>query len=73
MKIFWCVLEELNSDSEDPDLGSEEIYFEDAQSLENFYQSSNFETFCSFCGKLICIEHHKQISLNCFTKNMKTN
>ena len=33
MKIFWCVLEELNSDSEDPDLESEEIYFEDAQSL----------------------------------------
>ena len=33
MKIFWCVLEELNSDGEDPDLESEEIYFEDAQNL----------------------------------------
>ena len=54
MKIFWCVLEELNSDGEDPDLESEEIYFEDAQSLQNFYQSSNIETICSFCEKWIC-------------------
>ena len=33
MKIFWYFLEKLNSDGEDPDLESEEIYFEDAQSL----------------------------------------
>ena len=25
MKIFWCVLEELNSDGEDPDLESDEM------------------------------------------------
>ena len=34
MKIFWCVLEELNFDGEDSDLESEEIYFEDAQCLK---------------------------------------
>ena len=73
MKIFWCVLEELNSDGEDPDLESEEIYFEDAQSLENFYQSSNFKTFCQFCEKWICKKHYTQICLNCFTKNVKIN
>ena len=73
MKIFWCVLEELNSDGEDPDVESEEIYFEDAQSLENFYQSPNFETFCSFCGKWICKKHYTQICLNCFTENVKIN
>ena len=33
MKIFWFVLQELNSDGEDPDLESEEIYFKDSQSL----------------------------------------
>ena len=33
MKIFLSVLEELNSDGEDPDLESEEIYFESRKFL----------------------------------------
>ena len=73
MKIFLSVLEEINSDGEDPDLQSEEIYFDNAKSLENFYQNSIFETICFFCEKWICKKHYTQISLNYSTKNVKRN
>ena len=52
MKIFLSVLEELNSDGEDPDLESEQIYFGNTTSLENVYQNSKFETICSFLWKM---------------------
>ena len=48
IKIFLSVLEEINSDGEDPDLQSEEIYFDNAKSLEYFYQNSIFKTICFF-------------------------
>ena len=73
MKIFLSVLEELNSDGEDSDLESEQIYFDNTKSLENFYQNSKFETICSFCEKWICKKHYTQICLTFSTKNVKIN
>ena len=73
MKIFRSVLEELNSDGEDPaledeapDLEGEEIDFDNAQSLENFLSKLKFRGW-------ICKKHYTQICLNCFTKNVKIN
>ena len=71
MEIFLSVLEEINSDGEDPDLQSEKIYFDNAKSLENFYQNSIFETICFFCEKWICKKHYMQICFICFIKNVK--
>ena len=52
MKIFWCVLQELNSDGEDPDLESEEIYFDSAQTIENFLSNLKFRDYLLFLWKM---------------------
>ena len=52
MKIFLSVLEEINSDGEDPDLQSEEIYLDNAKSLENFLSKFNFRDYLLFLWKM---------------------
>ena len=52
MKIFWSVLEEIDSDGEDLDLESEEIYFDSAQTIEIFLSKLTFRDYFPFLRKM---------------------
>ena len=55
MKIFLSILKEIDSDGEDPafededpDLESEEIYFDSAQTIKNFLSNLKFRDYLLF-------------------------
>jgi len=59
MKIFLSILKEIDSDGEDPafededpDLESEEIYFDSAQTIENFLSNLKFRDYLLFLWKM---------------------
>ena len=82
MKIFWSILEEIDSDDEDsafededPDLESEDIYFDSAQTIESFLSKLKFRDYLPFfvkngSVKNITYKYVSTVSLK-YEKNLK--